>query len=270
MSYIETLSPEAQKNAEIFVKRMNAKGITNPYAQAGFMAIISKESGFIPKSERSYKGTSASRIRKIFGSRMGGLSDEQINTLKQDDKAFFDRIYGGRYDNAQDEGFKYRGRGLNQITFKSAYKKYGDLAGYDLVKDPDQLNDIQVASDVAIEFMKSRFSSRSNKLHDYNSTGINDFKNIKDSTGAFYHANTGWGKDTNKLKGEVTGGYKKAHDRAPGLLDYVHKYTGQTIDLVKKKPIQTVIVVAVITVGLYMIISAVRGNKTVINNNIFK
>lgn len=270
MSYIDGLSPEAQKNAQIFVKRMNAKGITNPYAQAGFMAIISKESGFIPKSEKPYSGTSASRIRKIFGSRMGGLSDDQINTLKADPKAFFDRIYGGRYHNAPDEGYKYRGRGLNQITFKSAYEKYGKLAGVDIVNDPDSLNEIQVASDVAIEFMKSRFSSNSNKLRDYNSTGINDFKNVKDSTGAFYHANTGWGKDTNSLKAEVTGGYKKAHDRAPGLLDFVSKYTGQTIDLVKKKPLQTVIVVAVVVVGVYMLISAVRGKNIEINNNIFK
>jgi predicted chitinase len=270
MSYIDGLSQEAQKNAEIFVKRMNANGITNPISQAGFLAVISKESGFIPKSERDYSGTSASRIRKIFSSKMGGLSDNEINTLKADPKAFFDKIYGGRYHNGPDEGFKYRGRGLNQITFKSAYEKYGKLSGHDIVNNPDSLNEIGVASDVAIAFMKSRMSQPGNKVADYNSTGINDFKSVKDSTGAFYHANTGWGKSTTGLKNETTGGYVKAHDRAPGLLDFAKKYTGQTIDLVKKKPIQTVIVVAVVVVGLYILISAVSSKSTVINNNIFK
>ena len=41
-------------------------GITNQYAIAGMLAIISKESSFIPKQERAYSGTSNSRIRKVY------------------------------------------------------------------------------------------------------------------------------------------------------------------------------------------------------------
>ena len=36
---------------------------------------------------------------------------------------FANFIYGGRYGNGANEGYKYRGSGLTQITFKSNYKK---------------------------------------------------------------------------------------------------------------------------------------------------
>lgn len=242
MSYINTLKPEAKKNAEILVKRMNAKGITNPNSQAGLLSIVSKESGFMPRNETSYANTSNQRIRDIFGSRITKYTDAQLDTLKKNDEAFYDAIYGMTTKVGQDggntsvgDGYLYRGRGFNGITFKSGYKKYGDILGIDLVKNPDKLNEIEVSADAVIEYFKANFLSRANKLKDYNSTGINDFKSVTDSTGAYYHANAGWGKDTNKLKNDTTGGYNRAMQRSTEFLEYVKNFTGQTIDLAKKK-----------------------------------
>jgi putative chitinase len=52
------------------------------------------------------------------------------------------RIYANRYGNgseASGDGFKYRGRGLIQITFKDNYEAIGDSLDIDLVSYPAQL-----------------------------------------------------------------------------------------------------------------------------------
>ena len=56
----------------------------------------------------------------------------------------------------QDEGYKYRGRGLIQITFKANYEKYGGLAGVDIVNNPEMANDPEVATKVAVAYLKSK------------------------------------------------------------------------------------------------------------------
>lgn len=239
MSYTDTLSPKAKANAEAFVKRLNAKGITNPIAQAGILAVVSKESEFLPHAEYSYRNTDNSRIRSIFGKRVAGFTEPQLTALKNDDIAFFDQIYSdktaklGLGNNQPGDGFKYRGNGFNQLTGKAQYKAMGNKIGVDLVVKPELLNDITVASDVAIEYFKDRFSSPGNKLALYNSTGLNDFKTVADSTGAYFHANAGW--NSKIINSDPTGGKAKALAHAPDLLTFVKQFTGQTVSLAKKK-----------------------------------
>ena len=132
MSYLATLVPTQLSNIYTMVERMAKLGITNPYAQAAVLAVVSKESGFIQKSETSYRNTDNTRIRKIFGSRVPS-DDASLDLLKQNDEAFFNAVYGGRYGNAANEGYKYRGRGYNQLTFKGNYKSIADLIKTDIV-----------------------------------------------------------------------------------------------------------------------------------------
>lgn len=272
--YLDNQSPEVKKNAEILVKRMNAKGITNPVTQAGLLAIISKESGFIPRNETSYSTTSVARIRSIFGSRVAGLSDAQIEALKKDDKAFYEQVYGMQWNSklglgqeSPGDGYRYRGRGFNGITGKALYRKYAQKTGVDIVSNPDLLNDIAVASDVAIEYFKDVLGSRLGKqvMANYynNPTGdINKFKTASDSTGAFYHANAGLGNSLTSLQADPTGGRKKAMSRSEEFLEYAKKYAGQTIDIVKKKPIETIILTALIVVaGYFLYKTLIKKNK---------
>ena len=156
-------------NIQLLIDYMNSSNITNPYTQIGILSVIGKESGFIPQDEIGYSGTSNSRIREIFGSRVPA-DDAELDTLKADDEAFFNHVYGDRFGNAPDEGYLYRGRGFNGLTFKDNYQKYGSIVGEDLVGDPEQANDPEVAAEIAIAFFTKnkpadalpKFTSKSN------------------------------------------------------------------------------------------------------------
>jgi hypothetical protein len=174
------------------------------------LAISKKESGLVPRSESSYFKTPASRIRQIF-SAFRGLSDIEIDRIKSDARQFFNKIYGGKYGNSKDEGFKYRGRGLNQITFKGNYESYAKRTKHDISNNPDLLNDIEVAADCLASYFKRNFEKAPQSIKTrYNFTDINSFKNLNDATGAFYHANAGWGKSYEEIVADSTGGRKKS------------------------------------------------------------
>ena len=163
------ISSEVADNIQLMIDYMIDSNITNPFTQVGILSVIGKESGFIPQDEIGYGGTSNDRIREIFGSRVPA-DDDDLNTLKADDEAFFNKVYGGRFGNAADEGYLYRGRGFNGLTFKDNYQKYGSIVGEDLVGDPEQANDPDVAAKIAVAFFTKnksgdslpKFTSKSN------------------------------------------------------------------------------------------------------------
>lgn len=226
MDYFNTLTPTQNANIVFIIKRMTEKGITNAFTKSAILSIASKESGFIPVSETSYKNTSNARIRQIFGKRVAKYDEAGLTTLKSNDEAFFNAIYGlAQYGQTSNEGYKYRGRGLNQITFKENYKKLGSKIGVDLVNNPDLLNTLPIATDGLIQYFVSAFASSKAQLSLYNATNINDFKTLKDSVGAVYHANAGWGMSKASLDADVTGGRAKAESRSAGFLKIVNSTT---------------------------------------------
>lgn len=260
MAYIDTLSSEQKKNVEFIVKRLNAEGITNPYTQAGILAVISKESSFIPKSEKPYSNTSNDRIRKIF-SRTKNLSDSQLTKIKNDPKAFFDLVYDGKIGNKTGEGYKFRGRGLNQLTGRANYEKLNKYTDVDIVKNPDKVNDFPTAVDVVIGFFKRAFEKSNNKLGEYGMKDANDAKNIASGVGVAYHANTGWGKTKAQIDNETTGGHKKAVDRAPEFLEITKNLSGVATSGGKKKILIAMGVAALIVGGYLIVTKLVKKGK---------
>ena len=71
----------------------------------------------------------------------------------------FNSSYGCRYgngDEASGDGFKYRGRGFNQTTFKDAYEKAGQVVYNDknlFVNNPELINQEPYATDVFLVSM---------------------------------------------------------------------------------------------------------------------
>ena len=140
-------------NIELMIKYMNKSGIKDPLTQIGVLSVISKESNFRPKSEVSYANTSNSRIRKIFGSRVSKYSDSEMDSLKKNPEKFFNVVYAKTVGNqGGGDGWKYRGRGFNQLTGKKNYEKYGNMIGRNLVGNPDLANDPTVAAEIAVAF----------------------------------------------------------------------------------------------------------------------
>jgi predicted chitinase len=211
------LSKDKDANARSIIKAAKSSGVTNKYVITAILAIVSKESGFIPRSEASYSSTSAARIKKIFGG-FKKYSESEVDVIKKDPVKFFDIIYGGKYGNASNEGYKYRGRGFNQITFKGNYEVYAQETGLNIINDPDLLNTVDVAAKCVIAYFKRNVKKAPDSIKSrYNFTDINSFKTLDDATGAIYHANAGWGKSYSEIVADSTGGRKKAFDKAGPL-----------------------------------------------------
>lgn len=127
----------------------------SPDAAMAIVSVTAKESdGDFASVERGYGNTSNKRIREIF-SGVKDLSDAELNELKKDDEAFFNKVYGQRMGN-DGEGYKYRGRGLIQLTGKNNYAEVSQaLFGDDrLVENPDLITqDETVAGQVGSYFL---------------------------------------------------------------------------------------------------------------------
>ena len=213
----DKLNEAQKKNAALINAALTKYGITNPYFRAGILAVVAKESAFIPKNETSYAGTDNSRIREVFGSRVAGLSEAQLTALKKDPKAFFNRIYGGQFaigkqlgNTKPNDGYDYRGRGFNQNTGRANYANISKRIGVDLVSNPDKMNDPAIAAEaLAIYFSNGFASGKSTILKKY---GVNDQSKIdtlRKGTDIAYNINAGIG---NNPAADTTGGYKQSLD----------------------------------------------------------
>ena len=175
-----------------------ATGISNHNVLIGTLCCIAKESAFIPKNESSYKNTDNARLRKLFSSHLSKYTEEQLSSLKVDDVKFYDAIYGGKLGNTNPgDGFKFRGRGFNQITFHDLYKNYGNMIKEDLVSNPDAMNDIHIAAKACAAFFNDAYIHNAGKLLSrYGIQKLNDVKDVKTGIQIAVNANAGWGNDT--------------------------------------------------------------------------
>lgn len=162
-NYMKGHTTEHMGTVEAALKK---QGITDPKYIAAIKGNILKETGGRSISENMNYGGSAesvARIRKVFGSRAAKYSDEELSAMGKDPTKMGEFMYGKDTVKGQKmgntepgDGFKYRGRGFIQLTGKGMYMKasqavYGDDR---LVKNPDLVNNPQVAADVSAWYMK--------------------------------------------------------------------------------------------------------------------
>lgn len=135
----------AEKWYPHIVEAMNTYCIDTPKRQAHFIGQIGTESGGFQSVQESLNYSVAGLA--IFGSRLTAAQREQLGR-KPGEKALSPErqaaianiVYGGHYgNNLNGDGWKYRGRGLKQITFKANYEECGKALGLNLVDSPDLL-----------------------------------------------------------------------------------------------------------------------------------
>ena len=205
---------DVKKGVEAVNQAMDRHEITDKNMRASIQGVIGKECGWAPQNETPYTNTSNDRIRKVFGKRVSTLSDAEINTLKADPAKFWDRVYGPddptgasqKYGNTQPgDGQKYAGRGFNGITFKSGYEKMQKLynengklgKSINFVTNPDALNDLDVAAEVAVLYFIENLKNPKVKSL-YGSNDPNEFPDKDAALKAVFHVNAGLGNDLSK------------------------------------------------------------------------
>lgn len=101
---------------------MAARAITTPARQAAFLAQVGVESARLSKVRESTFYTRADRLLAIFPHDFADLADAARYVGKPE--ACASRVYAnqnGNGDEASGDGWKYRGRGLIQITGRDNY-----------------------------------------------------------------------------------------------------------------------------------------------------
>jgi len=122
---------------------MKEFGITAPLDQAMFIAQTGHESLGFTRVVESFN-YSVDGLKKTFGKRLTAYHCEMLGRIDGKQTAHQPQIanlvYGGRLGNkAAGDGWKYRGRGLTQITGLENYTKCGTALKLDLVTSPELL-----------------------------------------------------------------------------------------------------------------------------------
>lgn len=151
----------ADKWYQHIIAAMNEFGIDTPKRKAAFIAQVGTESGgfrsVLESLNYSVQGLA------IFGSRLTAAQREQLGRKAGEpalsparQAAIANIVYGGRYgNNLTGDGWRFRGRGLKQITFRANYEACGKALGLDLINNPDLLTEPQNAARSAGWFWKA-------------------------------------------------------------------------------------------------------------------
>lgn len=102
-----------------------------------WLSQVLHESAMLERVEEAL-GYSAQRLMTVWPKRFPTLADAQKFAYKPE--ALGNYVYGGRLGNTQPgDGWKYRGRGLIQVTGRANYAAVGRVMGLPLEDNPDLL-----------------------------------------------------------------------------------------------------------------------------------
>ena len=128
--------------------------ITDTNEVSMFLAQTTHESNNYKRLEESFNYR-PERLFQVFKKRVGSLYKAK-ELCSKGAEAIGDFVYGGRLGNAKDEGYKYRGRGIIQLTGKNNYKYYGEKLNIDLVNNPHLAKEPTTAIEIALLFWREK------------------------------------------------------------------------------------------------------------------
>lgn len=142
--------PRAGAAADLFAphltEAMKRFNITSIARQAPFIANIGHESGHLTRLSENLS-YSAERMMQIWPKRFPTLASTA--GYARNPQALANKVYANRMgngDEASGDGWRYRGRGLIQLTGKSNYETCGAAVGHDLVSNPQFVESPALAS----------------------------------------------------------------------------------------------------------------------------
>lgn len=137
---LRSIMPGAGKRADELAdpisKAMAHYGITSPEQKAAFLAQVSVESGQLQAVDENLR-YSAERLHQIIPDRFPTVESAKPYAGHPDRIA--NRAYAGKAgngDEASGDGYRYRGRGIRQITGRYNYAKLGFDKNPDAVAEP--------------------------------------------------------------------------------------------------------------------------------------
>ncbi|MFM2377074.1 MAG: hypothetical protein RLZZ165_2171, partial [Bacteroidota bacterium] len=130
---LAALSGTIPQNVLDMIPEAAAKfNISSNLRLAHFLAQCAHESGMFKVVEENLN-YSASGLKKTFPKYFPG---DLADSYARQPAKIASRVYGGRYgngDEASGDGYKYRGRGYIQLTFKDNYAAFAKYIGVDVV-----------------------------------------------------------------------------------------------------------------------------------------
>lgn len=136
----------------------------NAHRIAAFLGQIAVESGELKRREENLTYTTASRICAVWPKRFPSPADAE--PYVRNPEALANRVYANRIGNgdvASGDGWRYRGRGLMQVTGRGNYAAVGKALGLNLIRSPDLLLQPEIAARSAGQFW---FAHGCNELAD--------------------------------------------------------------------------------------------------------
>lgn len=140
----------AQRWAPVFAAEITAKTFSLGLAEVDdFLGQVLHESAMLTRTEENLNYTTAERICAVWPSRFRTLDDAE--PFVRNPAGLANRVYAGRMGNTDPgDGWRYRGRGLLQVTGRDNYRATGKVVGMPLEKDPDLLLRPELALRVSI------------------------------------------------------------------------------------------------------------------------
>lgn len=148
--------PQARQVAGFFVPALNAAmvrfKINSPVRMAAFIAQVGHESGQLTRMVENLN-YSADRLQAVWPNRFDVAQAAQVARKPEQ---IANIVYGGRMGNTlPGDGWKYRGRGLIQLTGANNYRAAGSAIGLDLINHPELVEQPDTAALVAGWFWQS-------------------------------------------------------------------------------------------------------------------
>ncbi len=211
-------------NSISFLKCFKKYAINTPLRVAHFLAQLHEESGGYSRFDENMNYSADSLLSK-FGSRITHEQAQKFgrtNSHSANKEMIANIIYGGSWGktnlgNTQEgDGWRFRGRGLIQITGRANYQAYKNYSGVDVINNPNLASTIAVAIDIAGWYWSVR-----TKLNPNSPNGLNPLA------------------DSDKIKTitkVINGGQLNLDKRVQNLQDYKKQDTLATLKK-KIKPI---------------------------------